>query len=157
MISNPSISVSCIAFASLSQNINCELVYCFDDTYQDEANASFLLGSLLALCMNWTPEQAGVPLMSPWSPFKLRSFRDATFAPRRTPTSPRPATPEGTPVGVGRAGARIATAGAPPRPAPLAGRAGRRWRPASARCSVRSRRGGGGGRGRAGPARGLRP
>ena len=108
----------CVALSKyLTRDFGCVLVYCFDDTYQDEANASFLLGSLLALCMGWTPEQAGGPLMSPWSPFKLRSFRDATFAPQphaRTPTSPRPATPEGSPAGVGRAGARITTAGAPP-------------------------------------------
>ena len=96
----------CVALSEyLTRDFGCVLVYCFDDTYQDEANASFLLGSLLALCMGWTPEQAGVPLMSPWSPFKLRSFRDATFAPQPhalTLSSPRPATPEGTPAEVGR-------------------------------------------------------
>jgi hypothetical protein len=27
------------------------LVYCFDESYQDQANTSFLLGSLLVLCM----------------------------------------------------------------------------------------------------------
>ena len=55
------------------------LVYCFQTSLEAQANACFLLGSLLVLNYGWTAEAAAEPFTGPSSPVKLRPFRDATF------------------------------------------------------------------------------
>ena len=56
------------------------LVYCFEETLEAQANACFLLASLLVLDCGWTAEEAAEPFTGPSSPFTLRPFRDATFS-----------------------------------------------------------------------------
>ena len=56
------------------------LVYCFEETLEAQANACFLLASLLVLDCDWTAEEAAEPFTGPSSPFTLRPFRDATFS-----------------------------------------------------------------------------
>jgi cell division cycle 14 len=76
----------CVTFAKkIARSDGRLIVYCFDQTFQAQANASFLLGSLLVINFGWTPEKAAEPFVGASSPFKLRPFRDATFSTRPYP------------------------------------------------------------------------
>jgi cell division cycle 14 len=76
----------CTAFSKkIAQDDSRLLVYCFDETFEAQANSSFLLGSLLMVHFGWTPDEAAEPFVGASSPFKLRPFRDATFSPRPYP------------------------------------------------------------------------
>jgi cell division cycle 14 len=59
------------------------LVYCVEDSDEDRANASFLLGAFLILGFGWGPEKAAEAFIGNNTPFALRQFRDASF---REPT-----------------------------------------------------------------------
>jgi cell division cycle 14 len=73
----------CVAFSKkIAQNDCRTLVYCFDESLQAQANASFLLSSLLVIRFGWTPEKAAEPFVGSSSPFKLHPFRDATHCPQ---------------------------------------------------------------------------
>jgi cell division cycle 14 len=69
----------CVAFSDrLSRSANKTLVYCIEQTTAAQANACFLLGSLLVLRFGFTPEQAAEPFTRPSGPVSLRPFRDAS-------------------------------------------------------------------------------
>ena len=70
----------CAAFSKrLKKQEGKLLVYCFEESLGAQANACFLLGSLLVLNYGWTAEAAAQPFTGPSSPVTLRPFRDATF------------------------------------------------------------------------------
>ena len=71
----------CVAFSKkMAQGDGRTLVYCFDESFQAQANASFLLGSFLLIHFGWTPNDAAEPFVGASSPFKRRPFRDATHS-----------------------------------------------------------------------------
>ena len=70
----------CTAFSTrLGRKDDRLLVYCFEEDMASQANACFLLGSLMVVAFGWTPEEAAAPFTGPSSPVMLRPFRDATF------------------------------------------------------------------------------
>ena len=70
----------CNAFANrLSKNDGKMFVYCIADSFEDQANASFLLGALMVVRFGWSAEKAAEPFTCSTAPFTLRPFRDATF------------------------------------------------------------------------------
>ena len=69
----------CTAFSKrLAKQDDRLLVYCFEESFQAQANACFLLGSLLVLNFGWTAEAAAEPFTGPSNLVTLRPFRDAT-------------------------------------------------------------------------------
>ena len=71
----------CAAFSKrLAKKEGRLMVYCFEETLEAQANACFLLASLLVLDCGWTAEAAAEPFTAPSSPVTLRPFRDATFS-----------------------------------------------------------------------------
>ena len=49
----------CVTFSKkIARSDGRIIVYCFDQTFQAQANASFLLGSLLVINFGWTPEKS---------------------------------------------------------------------------------------------------
>jgi cell division cycle 14 len=69
----------CVALSSrLSRSVNKKLVYCFEQSAAAQANACFILGSLLVLRFGFTAEQASEPFTRPSGPVSLRPFRDAS-------------------------------------------------------------------------------
>ena len=71
----------CAAFSKrLAKQDSRLMVYCFEETLEAQANACFLLASLLVLDCGWTAEEAAEPFTGPSSPVTLRPFRDATFS-----------------------------------------------------------------------------
>jgi cell division cycle 14 len=69
----------CVAISDrLSKSDNKTLVYCFEQTVAAQANACFLLGSLLVLFFGLTAEQASKPFTCPSGPVCLHPFRDAS-------------------------------------------------------------------------------
>ena len=74
----------CISFdRRMARDDGILLIYCIQESFQDRANASFLLAAFAMLCHGFTPKEAAEPFTSPNTPFKLQTFRDATFL---TPT-----------------------------------------------------------------------
>jgi cell division cycle 14 len=55
------------------------IVHCIGDLFEDQANASFLLGALMVTRFGWSAEQAAEPFTCSTAPFTLRPFRDATY------------------------------------------------------------------------------
>jgi cell division cycle 14 len=55
------------------------LVYCIEPTNEAQSNASFLLGCCLMTLFGWTAADAATPFTSSTAPFRLRSFRDASY------------------------------------------------------------------------------
>ena len=75
----------CISLAMQYSTIkdNEAIVYCVEDSDEDRANYSFLLGAFLVLNLGWSPEAAAEVFIGDNAPFALRPFRDASF---REPT-----------------------------------------------------------------------
>ena len=71
----------CAAFSKrLAKQDSRLMVYCFEETLEAQANACFLLASLLVLDCCWTAEEAAELFTGPSSPVTLRPFRDATIS-----------------------------------------------------------------------------
>jgi cell division cycle 14 len=69
----------CVAFSDrLSRSDKKTLVYCFEQTVEAQANACFLLGSLLVLNFGFTAEQAAEPFTHNSSRVSLCPFRDTS-------------------------------------------------------------------------------
>ena len=70
----------CLSFMKrLNKDDGRILVYCIEDNFAAQANASFLLGALLVLKYGWSAARAAEPFIGVDAPFKLPLFRDATF------------------------------------------------------------------------------
>ena len=70
----------CYSFArQLTKKRGEMLVYCVQESVEDQANASFLLGALLISHFGWNPEKVAALFEGPDAPLITLPFRDATF------------------------------------------------------------------------------
>ena len=71
----------CAAFsAKMSRDDHLTLVYCIEEKFEAQANASFLLGTLLVLMHSKTAEEAADHFTGDKAPFTLQLFRDVTVS-----------------------------------------------------------------------------